>query len=201
MLLLNYLWAAMILLGIAVAAFTGKMPEVTTAIISSSKEAVEVCISMLGVMGMWTGLMKIAEKGGVISIWSNKISPVLRFLFPTLKKGSAALEYISANFIANILGLGWAATPAGLKAMDELQKINPDKTTASREMCMFMIINMSSLQLITVTIIGYRLKAGSLNPSEIIAPGIFATLVSSLTAVVFAKIMERIYFKKRRYDK
>lgn len=186
----------MILLGIAVAAFTGKMPDVTTAVIASSKEAVQVCITMLGVMSMWTGLMKIAEEGGIIKVLSDKISPILRFLFPRLKKGSAASEYIATNFIANILGLGWAATPAGLKAMEELQKINPDKTKASREMCMFMIVNMSSLQLITVNILGYRSQHGSLNPSEVIGPGIFATLVSTLVGVTFAKIAESVHFKE-----
>ena len=193
--MLNYLWAGMILVSIVVAAFTGRMGEVTTQALESSKEAVTVCLATLGTVGMWTGFMKIAENGGLIAVLSKKLRPFLRFLFPKLPPDSKALDYIATNFIANIVGLGWAATPAGLKAMEELQKINPDKTTASREMCMFLIFNMSSLQLITVNILAYRAQYGSVNPSEIIIPGLLATLVSSVVAVALAKVAERAVFK------
>ncbi len=192
--MLNYLWAGMILLGICVAAITGKLPEITNAAINSSKEAVTLCITMLGIMSMWTGLMKIAEKSGLITSLSNKMMPLLKYLFPDLYKNPKALNYISTNMIANMLGLGWAATPAGLKAMEEMQKVNIKKNEASKSMCMFMIINMSSLQLITVNIIAFRSQYESANPSEIIGPGILATLITTIVGVLFAKVCERRYF-------
>lgn len=188
--MLNYLWGAMIFIGIVVAAFNGRMAEVTNGAIDSAKEAVSLAITMLGVMSMWTGIMKIGEKAGLIKSLSKKMQPFLRWLFPTVPREHKAMEYISTNVIANILGLGWAATPAGISAMKELQKLNRDKTTASIPMCMFMIFNMSSLQLVSINIIAYRSQYNSQNPSEIIGPGIITTLISTLAAVIFAKIME-----------
>lgn len=190
LIMLNYLWGAMIFIGILVAAFNGKMPEVTNGAIDSAKEAVSLAITMLGIMSMWTGIMKIGEKAGLIKSLSDKMKPFLCWLFPTVPKNHKAMEYISANVIANILGLGWAATPAGISAMKELQKLNRDKSRASVPMCMFMIFNMSSLQLVSINIIAYRSQYNSQNPSEIIGPGIVTTLISTLAAVIFAKIME-----------
>ena len=177
----------MILIGITAALFTGNMPEVTNAVVESSKDAVTVCITMLGILSMWMGLMRIAEDAGAIAALSRKMRPILSFLFPKLPKGCKALEYISTNILANMLGLAWAATPAGLKAMEELQKHNVKKDTASDEMCMFMIVNMSSLQLVTVNIIAWRAQYNSANPSEIIGPGLAATAFSTIIAVIFAK--------------
>ena len=193
--MLNYVWAGMILFGVLVAVFTGKIPDLTMAVIDSSKEAVTVCVAMAGVMSMWTGLMKIAENSGLIKLLSKNAGKALKPLFPDIPRESRAMEYISTNIIANILGLGWAATPAGLKAMSELQKMNGGKTSASRSMCMFMIINMSSLQLISVNLIAYRSQYSSARPSEIIGPGLLATLVSTVAAVFFAKVMERRAFR------
>lgn len=197
--MLNYLWAGMILIGITVAAFTGRIPDITSAALSSSQEAVQVCLTMLGIMSMWTGLMKIAETAGMIKAISRRMTPFLRLLFPSLSPKSKAMEYISTNVIANVLGLGWAATPAGIKAMEELQKTNTDKTTATKEMCMFMIFNMSSLQIISVNLIAYRTQYNSANPSEIIGPGLLATLISTIVGVLTAKIFEIFYFRKKRY--
>ncbi|MDO4300015.1 MAG: nucleoside recognition domain-containing protein [Clostridia bacterium] len=188
--MLNYLWGAMIFIGIVVAAFTGRMADVTNGAIDSAKEAVSLAITMLGVMSMWTGIMKIGEKAGLIKSMSKKMMPFLHWLFPDVPKEHKAMEYISTNVIANILGLGWAATPAGISAMKELQKLNRDKTTASIPMCMFMIFNMSSLQLVSINIIAYRSQYNSQNPSEIIGPGIVTTLISTVAAIIFAKIME-----------
>jgi len=187
--MLNAIWAGMILLGIVVAVFTGNLNAVTNAAIESAQEAVTVCLKMLGILGMWMGLMHVAEEAGIVRKLAKWMRPFMRFLFPRLDAEGKAMEYISTNVIANFLGLGWAATPAGLKAMDELQKLNSNKNVASHEMCMFMIFNMSSLQLITVNLLAYRAQYNSANPSEIIAPGILATLVSSVAAVVFAKVM------------
>ncbi len=189
--MLNYLWGGMILLGITIAAINGKMPEVTNAAIQSSKDAVGVCITMLGILAMWTGLMKIAEASGLIQKLSKKMMPFLKFLFPDVPKGHKSLDYISTNVIANIFGLGWAATPAGIKAMQELQTLNPNKKVASKSMCMFMVFNMSSLQIISVNLIAYRSQYNSVNPSEILGPGLLATLVSTVVAVFIVKVIER----------
>lgn len=188
--MLNFLWGAMIFIGIVVAAFTGNMSEVTNQAINSSKEAVTLSITMLGIMSMWTGIMKIGEKSGLIKEMSVKLQPFLSWLFPTVPKNHKAMEYISTNVIANILGLGWAATPAGINAMKELQKLNKNKQVASNAMCMFMIFNMSSLQLISINIIAYRNQYNSQNPSEIIGPGLVTTLISTLVAVFYAKLRE-----------
>lgn len=146
--MLNKLWGIMLLAGIIVAAFTGKTGEVGTAAIDSSKEAVTLCIAMLGVMSMWTGIMNVAKRAGLIDAMTKALRPALRFLFPDIPEGHVANEYISANMIANMLGLGWAATPYGLKAMEQMKELNGDSRVASADMCTFLIINISSLQLI-----------------------------------------------------
>jgi spore maturation protein A len=135
--------------------------------------------------------MRIAEKAGLIESLAGKMMPALRVLFPDIPRGHAAFKHIAANFIANILGLGWAATPAGLKAMDELQGLNNKSDTASDSMCMFMIINMSSLQLVTMNIIAFRSQYNSANPSEIIGPGIIATLGSTIAGVLVAFMLRK----------
>ena len=139
------------------------------------------------VMALWTGIMEIANESGLIRAATNRIIPIIRGLFPELPKEHKAWNYISLNIIANILGLGWAATPAGLKAMEELQSLNRSDV-ASDAMCTFLIINISSLQLIPVNIIAYRSQYGSVNPAAIVAPAILATLVSTLAAVFYCSI-------------
>jgi spore maturation protein A len=193
--MLNYLWGFMILFGILFSAISGNLVEITRAVINSSRETIEICLTMLGILSIWTGIMRIAENSGLIEKLTEKLMPILKFLFPRLDKKSHAIKYISINIIANILGLNWAATPAGLRAMQELQKINKNKKIATREMCMFMIINMSSLQLIAINLLAFRSQYKSQNPSEIIGPGILATLISTISAIIAAKIFEKIYFK------
>ena len=148
---------------------------------------------MLGIVGFWTGLMEVAKESGLVAALTKLLSPLLHFLFPRIPKEHKAYQYISLNFIANILGLGWAATPAGLKAMEELVHLQKkeDRGIASNEMCIFLIMNISSLQLIPVNMIAYRSQYGSSNPTIIIAPAIIATLCSTLTAVIFCKIMDQ----------
>lgn len=201
--MLNYLWAGMILVGIVFGAFNGRMQDITNAALDSSKEAVTLCITMIGVMAFWTGIMEIASRAGIVQMASRKMRPLLRFLFPGIPEGHRAEEHIATNFIANFLGLGWAATPAGLKAMEELGKLEDDrragkaagpvrkKGVASNEMCTFLIINISSLQLIPVNVIAYRSQYGSVNPAAIVGAGIVATAVSTGVAVVFCKMMDR----------
>ncbi len=221
------MWGFMITAGIVYAAFTGTLPEVTQAAIDSSKEAVTLCITMIGVMSLWVGLMRIAEKSGIIHHAVLCLKPFLRFLFPRIPKNHPANQYIAENFIANVFGLGWAATPAGLKAMEELAKLEEERGTpgyipidgrrgkargkgagatdgslvsgggkpgervASNEMCTFLILNISSLQLIPVNMIAYRSQYGSVNPAGIIAPAIVATFISTMAAVVYCKWKDR----------
>lgn len=199
--MLNYLWGFMILIGIIYAALTGRLPEVTDAALDSAREAVTLCITMVGVMSFWVGLMRIAENSGIISGAAKKLNPFLRFMFPGIPKGHKANEYISTNMIANIFGLGWAATPAGLKAMEELGKLNHHSKTASKEMCTFLIINISSLQLIPVNMIAYRSQYGSANPARIVGPAIVATLISTFAGILFAKIMAALSEKKGGHKK
>lgn len=209
--MLNYIWVFMIIIGIVYGSFTGQMAEISNGVIDSSKEAVQLCITMLGVVALWTGIMEIAGKSGLVESLTKGMRPLLRFLFPRIPKEHPAMSYISLNFIANILGLGWAATPAGLKAMEALTDLekergnpeyvkNSDKKdsgnmqrerTASNEMCVFLILNISSLQLIPVNMIAYRSQYGSVNPAVIIAPAIIATFVSTITGIVYCKIKDR----------
>ena len=189
--MLNSLWAGMILIGIIFAAFTGRIPEITDAALDSSKEAVTLCITMIGVMAFWMGLMEIASKAGMIEKGAKMLKPFVRFLFPEVPEGHKAGEHITTNIIANFLGLGWAATPAGLKAMEELGKLNHGSPVASNAMCNFLILNISSLQLIPVNVIAFRSQYGSVNPTVIVGAGIVATAISTGTAIVFCKIMDR----------
>lgn len=195
--MLNKIWAFMILIGIGYGCFTGKCESLSEAALSSSKEAITLCITMLGVMALWVGLMRIAESSGLIKRLTRALRPFLQFLFPRLDPNSKAMEYIAANVIANLFGLGWAATPAGLKAMAELSKKQNrhepglSLDTATKEMCNFLILNISSLQLIPVSIIAYRSQYGSVNPSSIILPAMLATSVSTIAGIVFLKIMDR----------
>lgn len=194
--LLNYLWAAMIIIGIVYGSITGNIEVVGNAAIDSGKDAVSLCITMLGVVTMWTGIMKIATNCGIIAAASRKLSPFITFLFPRLPKNHIVRESITTNFIANIFGLGWAATPAGLKAMKELAVLNDNGDNksykwASDEMCTFLVINISSLQLIPINIIAYRSQYGSVNPTGIIVPAIIATTISTAVGIIFCKIMSR----------
>ena len=196
--MLNGLWAGMILIGIIFGAWNGKMPELTNAALDSSKDAVSLCITMLGVMAFWCGIMEIAEKAGLVKKAAEKLRPVIRFLFPQLPVGNKANEQIAINFIANILGLGWAATPAGLKAMEALGELEEDRRlgrafgpvrkrgVAGDEMCIFLILNM-----IPVNVIAYRSQYGSADPAGIIGGGILATMASTGAAVVYVLVMQR----------
>lgn len=185
----------------------------TDAVLQSSKEAITLGISMLGIVAFWTGLMEVAEESGVITGLTRLIAPFMRFLFPNIPKGHRAWDSLSANFVANILGLGWAATPAGLRAMSDLEQLERERgngeyteaersknslqnqttgaRTASNEMCTFLVMNISSLQLIPVNIIAYRSQYGSANPAAVIAPAIVATFFSTVVAVIYCKVMDK----------
>ncbi|MCD7836067.1 MAG: nucleoside recognition protein, partial [Lachnospiraceae bacterium] len=197
--MLNYIWAFMILIGVVYAACTGQMEAVTNAALDSADEAISLCITMAGVMALWMGLMEIATEAGLVRRMTDGIGPFLSFMFPHIPDGHPARGYIATNIIANVLGLGWACTPAGLKAMEALAELeaergNPEyiqarhERHASPEMCSFLILNISSLQLIPVNMIAYRSQYGSAKPAAIIAPAIAATLISTVVAIVYCKI-------------
>ena len=197
---MNYLWGGMLIVGIIYGALTGNLNEVTNGAINASKEAVNLAVALLGVTAMWSGLMEIASGAGIIDWMTRKIRPILRFLFPRITDGHPALEAISVNMIANFFGLGAAATPAGLRAMEKLEGLEEERRkkgcgvprgTANREMCTFLIVNISSLQLIPVNVIAYRGQYGSVNPTAIVGPAIAATAVSTLAGVVFCKVMDK----------
>lgn len=207
--MLNYIWAGMILLGVIYGVCTGQMGALTTGALDSAGEAVSLCITMAGVMALWMGLMQIAQESGMITKMTKGIRPFLRFMFPKLPEDHPAGEYIATNLIANILGLGWACTPAGLKAMEQLAELEKERaksatgqlrgkaghgqgiTAASNEMCTFLILNISSLQLIPVNMIAYRSRYGSANPAVIIAPALVATLFSTVIAMIYCKWKDR----------
>ena len=188
--MLNVIWGFFLIGGILTGAFLGRMDLVTNAVIDGGRNAVELAFTMAGVVAVWSGILKIAEKGGTIDALAEKMEPFLDFLFPEVPRGHAARRYISANFAANFLGLGWAATPAGLLAMEELAKLNGKTGRASNAMCMFLVVNMSSLQLVTVNILAYRAEYGSAAPAEIMGAGIAATLGTTLVGILLAKILE-----------
>ena len=200
---MDYLWASMLLLGIVYGTFTGNLARISDAAISAAGEAISLCITTAGVLTLWTGLMEVAKTAGIIDSASNAIRPLISFLFPNIPKNHPAIPHISLNFIANTLGLNWGATPAGLKAMEELanlekQRGNPS-SIASDEMCTFLIINISSLQLIPMNIIAYRQQYGSVNPTAIIGPAIAATFINTIVAIVFCKIVQSIPKRKKSW--
>ena len=189
--MLNKIWAFMILTGIVVSAFAGCLGTVGISILDSSKEAVNLCITMLGIMAMWNGIINIADKAGIITGLTELIRPVLKLLFPDIPREHVVNEYIASNMISNVLGLGWAATPAGLMAMKELKKLNNNSKVASVDMCTFLIINMSSLQLVPVNVIAYRSQYGSVSPSGILLAAILATTCSTVAGTIFALVARR----------
>lgn len=193
---MNVLWAGMMLMAIIYGTFHGTIPAVTQAALDSAKEAVSLCITMLGILSFWMGLMQVGSASGLIGRMTRGIRPALRCLFPGIPEDHPALEQIAVNCIANVLGLGWAATPAGLKAMEELSELEKKRRAypagvASDEMCTFLILNISSLQLIPVNIIAYRSQYGSVDPAAIIGPAIVATMVSTGVGVIFCLFMQK----------
>ena len=216
--MLNYLWAGMTLTGILWGALHGQMTAVTDGAIQASKEAVTLCITMLCVMTLWTGVLEIGHRSGLVDQLAGRMGPILTFLFPRLDPDGKARKQISVNVTANILGLGWAATPARLKAMEELKKVEEERRkggaarqkdtpgqedtagqraaarqagTASNEMSTFLIINISSLQLIPMNMIVYRSQYGSVNPTAIAGPALAAAFISTVVAVIFCRVMDR----------
>jgi spore maturation protein A len=190
--LINIIWFLFIIIGVIVATVTGNIEAVTQAAIDNAELAVELAIGLVGVMALWLGIMKIAEEAGLVQLLGKALRPIMIRLFPEVPDDHPAMGAMIMNMAANVLGLGNAATPLGLKAMNELNKINEDKDTASNAMCTFLAINTSSVTLIPATVIAYRAAAGSANPTEIIGPVIIATLASTIAAIIAVKTLSKL---------
>ena len=188
---INVIWLYLILVSIVVAAYTGKMDEITRASFDSAKSAVTLALSLIGAMALWLGIMKVAEIAGLMKAISRAIRPLMVRLFPDVPSDHPAMSAIIMNMAANMLGLGNAATPMGIKAMTELEKLNPQKGTASNAMCLFLAINTSSVTILPLGVIAVRAAAGASNPASILIPSIVATGISTTVAILAAKLMSR----------
>ena len=195
--MINYIWCGMIIIGIIVGTLTGNIEAVSTAAIEWAETAVELSLGLIGVMALWLGLMKIAEEAGIVRGMGLLVKPIMVRLFPEVPADHPAMGSIVANMAANFFGLGNAATPLGIKAMQELQDLNENKEEASNAMVMFLAINTSSVTLISSSTIAYRSAAGAANPADIIAPTIVATVVSTTVAIVACKLREKLPKYKR----
>lgn len=189
---MNYIWLALMVISLVVGAFTGNLGAVTAAAVDYAQVAVEISLGLIGIMAFWLGIMKIAEEGGIIRLLSRAIRPIAKFLFPDIPPDHPAIGTMLMNIIANWLGLGNAATPLGLKAMKELQKLNKSEDTATNAMVVFLALNTASITFIPMTVIAVRAKLGSANPFEIISTAVFASTCATITAVTAAKLLQRL---------
>jgi len=193
--MLNYIWFALMAIALLVAIFTGTAANVTKGAVDSAKTAVEISLGLIGIMTLWLGIMRVAEAAGLIAMLGRVLRPFSRLLFPSIPPEHPAIGSMIMNIAANMLGLSNAATPFGIKAMEELQTLNDQKDTASDEMVTFLTLNTAGIQFIPATMIGVLSAAGSKNPTAIIATTIIATLCGAAAAVTTAKILQRFFPK------
>ena len=191
--MINKLWIFFILIGISYSFITGNIEIINNEIINSCNTSLKMMMDIFAVMALWLGLMNIAKESGLLQMLSSRLSKILHFLFPEVPKNHESLSFIASNMIANIFGLGSAATPFGLKAMKSLQEINKDKTVASRSMITFLVINTSGLTIIPTTVISLRLMHKSVNPTEIVIATVLATICSTLGGIMMDHILSRWY--------
>ncbi len=195
--MLNVIWAGLILISFVCAIFTGRMPELSEAVMNGAGNAVELIIGTLGMMCAWTGFMKIADAGGLTTVLCKAFYPLLKWLFPDYGSGSSALKAVSMNMAANFLGLGNAATPLGIAAMKEMQKNNPDSVVANNSMIMFVVINTASIQLIPTFMGALRVQYGAQFPFDILPAVWVASVVSLIVGILVAKLLQGRYQKRR----
>lgn len=191
--MVNKIWGFLIVIGVTFCLITDKANLVNEEILNSTKTSLDMVLKIFPVLALWLGISKIAEKSGLLSKLSLKLSIFLKHLFPEIPKGHVSLSYISSNVIANMFGLGNAATPFGLKAMQSLQELNKDKKTASKSMITFLVLNTSGVTLIPTTIISLRMMYESNNPTSIIFPCIIITFLSTIGGLLMDKILSKIY--------
>ncbi|SMQ82582.1 spore maturation protein A [Bacillus sp. OV166] len=191
--MVNYIWVFMTVVGFIFALFNGTMAEVNKAIFDGAKEAVTLCIGLISVLVFWLGMMRIAEESGLLERLSKLFRPLVRRLFPEVPVSHPAMGYILSNMISNMFGLGNAATPLGIKAMEELKKLNGGKDSASRSMVTFLAINTASITIIPTTVIAIRMNYHSASPTEIVVPTIIATIISAIGAI----LIDRYFYYRR----
>ena len=191
--MLNYIWFGLMALALVVAAFSGTAEGVTRGAVESASTAVEIALGLVGVMTLWLGMMRVAEAAGLVTLLGRALRPVLRWLFPEVPADHPAAGAIVIAVAANMLGLNNAATPLGIKAMEELQALNPDKDTATNAMVTLLAVTTSGVQLIPATMIGVLAAAGSRSPTAIIAASLLATAAGTIAAVIAAKLLQRFY--------
>lgn len=187
--MLNKIWPVFVVISIIYAIFSGNLENLNNAIFDSTENAISVTITLIGTMCLWSGIMKIASNLSLIEKFCKLLGPIINFLFPDLKKSPKIKKEISMNMIANILGLGNAATPLGLKAMESMQKENNDKKRLSDSMMMFVLINTASIQLIPTTVFAIRKSLGSSNPTSILVPVWCATICAALAGIIIVKLI------------
>lgn len=195
--MLNILWPIFIIISFAYAIFSGNVDKLNESIFSSTSESVNLCISLLGTNCLWNGIMQIANKTSIIDRLTNLLKPAMNFLFPELKQEKEIQKEISLNVIANILGLGNAATPLGLKAMKSMQKKNPKKDTLTNSMITFIVLNTASLQIIPTTVIAIRSSMNSKNPTSIVFPVWIATICAAIAGITATKLFIKLTERKK----
>ena len=195
--MINYIWGFFIVLGVLFSIINGS-GSITNSMLSSGSKAIDMILGIVPLMCLWLGTMKIADASGLLDIISNKLSKVVKILFPEIPEGDKAIGYISSNVVMNMLGLGNAATPFGLKAMSELKRLNNDSDVASRSMITFLVINTASVTIVPTTVISLRLVNGSINPTEIVLVTIITTFLSTFLAILLDRLFYFIWRKK--YD-
>lgn len=189
--MVSYIWFFLILIGVTYSFFTGNISVINESILTNGTKALDLLLSILPVIVLWSGIMKIAEEAGLLRKFAKLLEPILSKLFPSVPKDNPALGFIASNIAANMLGLGSAATPFGLKAMSELQKINKKKDTASQSMITFLVLNTAGVTIIPTTVLALRIAHASNNPSEIIIPGVIATFCSSLGGLLLDYLIRK----------
>ncbi len=189
--MVNIIWAFLIFIAIVYSLLTGNIETINNGILTHATSGINLILEMMPLMILWTGIMKIADEAGLLNVFARVLNPILSKLFPSLPKEHKALGYIASNIAANMLGLGSAATPFGLRAMEELQKDNPHKDTATEAMITFLVLNTGGVTLIPTTVIALRVMSGSLNPTEIILTSILATSVSSFSGLFLDYMIRR----------
>jgi spore maturation protein A len=200
--MMNWIWLALVIIGVIAGAVNGKMEAVTKAAFDGAKSAVELCIGLIGIMALWLGLMKVAEQAGLVQALARLVRPIMKRLFPDVPADHPAMGSMLSNIAANLLGLGNSATALGLKAMQDLQSLNAEKETASDAMVIFMAINTTAITIVPATVIGLRASAGSAHPTSIIGTTLVSCCTACVVAVTTAKLLEklRVYRKEVRHE-
>lgn len=190
---MNYIWFLIILISVISAAYTGRIDAVVNSVMTGAQKSIEIGLYLAGIMAFWLGIMKIAEKSGLVSSIARLITPVAKKLFPDVSDNDPVIGDIAMNFTANAFGLSNAATPMGIEAMKKLQKLNKDKESASNDMCTLLAMNTAGWQIIPATVIAVLVSCGSKNPAEIVFPTLIVTTIAFISAIIGVKVLERVW--------